>query len=60
MKKQLDEANIDERIIKRQEADHLVDDQGRAGATPKAAERLAPPTHRVGLGPPRCRRSIGS
>ncbi len=49
IKKQLDEANIDERDHQAPRGDHLVDDQERA-AQPQAAERLAPPAHRVGLG----------
>ena len=58
IKKQLDEANIDERHHQAPGGDHLVDDQGRAAqseaartARAGAASRRAPA--------PRCRRSTG-
>ena len=49
IKKQLDEANIDEAIIKRQEAIISSMTKSRA-AQPEAAERLAPAPHRRRLG----------
>ena len=59
IKKQLDAANIDESIVKRQEAIIVVDDQGRAQATRNCSTARAGGASRRARAP-RCRRSTGS
>ncbi len=59
IKKQLGEANIDEAIVKRQEA--IISSMTKSGAAqPDAAERLAPAAHRRRLGRLGARRSTAS